>query len=104
MPDPVHPIRRYGRAARAGATPRRHAARARHHRCLSVRRGRGHAVGDLNAFFLLVDEPNVYNLPDKPHLPQAQVIPAYVATVITGVMLGVATLLALGGGAGRGRR
>jgi formate dehydrogenase iron-sulfur subunit len=60
------------------------------------------SVGPLNAFFLLVDRPEVYNLPEKPHVPQAQVIPAYVATVVTGVVLGIATLLALGrrGGAG----
>ena len=57
-------------------------------------------VGDLNAFFLLVDKPETYNLPDNPHLPQAQVIPAYVATAITGVVLGLAMLFTLG----RGRR
>jgi formate dehydrogenase iron-sulfur subunit len=56
------------------------------------------SVGPLNSFFLLVDKPEVYNLPEKPHVPAAQVIPAYVATAITGIVLGVATLLALGGG------
>ncbi|HEU5438367.1 MAG TPA: 4Fe-4S dicluster domain-containing protein [Ktedonobacterales bacterium] len=56
------------------------------------------SVGNLNAFFLLADEPQVYNLPEKPHVPQAQVIPAYVATVLTGIVLGVATLLSLGRG------
>ena len=60
------------------------------------------SVGNLNAFFLLVDEPQVYNLPQNPHVPQAQVIPAYVATVLTGIVLGVATLLSLGRGRGRG--
>ena len=34
------------------------------------------SVGPLNAFFLLVDQPEVYNLPERPHLPQAQVVPA----------------------------
>ena len=29
------------------------------------------SVGPLNAFFLLVDRPEVYNLPERPHLPQA---------------------------------
>ena len=56
------------------------------------------SVGNLNAFFLLVDRPEVYNLPENPHVPQAQVIPAYVATVLTGIVLGAATILALGGG------
>ncbi|HKB47978.1 MAG TPA: 4Fe-4S dicluster domain-containing protein [Ktedonobacterales bacterium] len=52
------------------------------------------SVGDLNAFFLLVDQPEIYNLPERPHLPQAQVIPAYVATVVTALALGTATLMA----------
>ncbi len=53
------------------------------------------SVGSLGAFFLLVDEPEVYNLPQKPHVPQAQVIPSYLATAATGVLLGAATLLTL---------
>ncbi len=52
------------------------------------------SVGDLNAFFLLVDQPETYNLPERPHLPQAQVIPAYVATAVTALALGTATLMA----------
>jgi formate dehydrogenase iron-sulfur subunit len=52
------------------------------------------SVGDLNAFFLLVDQPETYNLPERPHLPQAQVIPAYVATAVTALALGTATLIA----------
>ena len=51
------------------------------------------SVGKLNAFFLLVDKPDVYNLPEKPLLPQAQVVPAYLATAATGVVLGLATAL-----------
>ena len=50
------------------------------------------SVGDLNAFFLLVDEPAVYNLPENPHVPQAQVIPGYVATAAMALTLGVATV------------
>ena len=52
------------------------------------------SVGNLNAFFLLVDQPQVYNLPEKPHVPQAQVIPSYVATAITGLALGAAAVAA----------
>lgn len=52
------------------------------------------SVGDLNAFFLLVDRPEVYNLPEHPHLPQAQVIPGYIATALTAIALGAATALA----------
>jgi formate dehydrogenase iron-sulfur subunit len=53
------------------------------------------SVGNLGAFFLLVDEPEVYNLPRKPHVPQTQVIPSYLATLATGALLGAATLLTL---------
>lgn len=52
------------------------------------------SVGNLNAFFLLVDTPETYNLPEKPHLPQAKVIPAYAATAATAVALGVAAAVA----------
>jgi formate dehydrogenase iron-sulfur subunit len=51
------------------------------------------SVGRLNAFFLLVDKPEVYNLPENPHLPQARVIPAYLATAVTGVVMGLAAML-----------
>ncbi|MGH2516672.1 MAG: 4Fe-4S dicluster domain-containing protein, partial [Ktedonobacterales bacterium] len=52
------------------------------------------SVGNLNAFFLLVDKPEVYNLPENPHVPQAQVIPGYIATAITAVALGAAAAFA----------
>jgi formate dehydrogenase iron-sulfur subunit len=52
-------------------------------------------TGDLNAFFLLVDKPEVYNLPEQPHVPQAQVLPSYLVTMATGALLGAATLLTL---------
>ena len=57
------------------------------------------SVGDLNAFFLLVDRPETYNLPENPILPQAKVIPAYMATAATALALGVAAAFAfLAGG------
>ena len=52
------------------------------------------SVGDMNAFFLLVDQPAVYNLPERPSVPQAQVIPSYVATALTAAALGLATVAA----------
>jgi formate dehydrogenase iron-sulfur subunit len=61
------------------------------------------SVGALNAFFLLVDKPEVYNLPERPHLPQAQVVPAYLATAAMAVALGAATVAAFLAG-GRGAR
>ena len=59
-------------------------------------------VGPLNAFFLLVDKPEVYNLPEKPRLPQAPVVAAYVATAVTGLAIGLATVAALLLGGRRG--
>ncbi|HEX6798073.1 MAG TPA: 4Fe-4S dicluster domain-containing protein [Ktedonobacterales bacterium] len=61
------------------------------------------SVGNLNAFFLLVDEPRVYNLPERPHVPQAQTLPAYLATAAAGIALGAAALAAFALGGGRGR-
>ena len=49
-------------------------------------------VGPLNAFFLLVDKPEVYNLPEKPHLPQSKTVPNYLATAGMAVLLGTATV------------
>ncbi len=51
------------------------------------------SVGKLNAFFLLVDKPAVYNLPEKPLLPQAQVVPAYIATAVVATGMALATAL-----------
>src|SRR5262249_6584546 len=56
------------------------------------------SAGPLNSFFLLVDKPEVYNLPEQPHARAAGLIPAYFATAITGSVVGVATLRARGGG------
>ena len=49
------------------------------------------SVGPLNAFFLLVDKPEVYNLPENPHLPQQHVLMGYLATAATAVVFSVAT-------------
>ena len=70
VPDRLDPVRRAGRAARAGRAPRRAAARAR----ASPRRGStahdpNDGVGGDGAFFLLLDEPEVYGLPPDPVVP-----------------------------------
>ena len=49
-------------------------------------------VGDLNAFFLLIDKPEVYGLPQKPFLPQDKVYTGYA----TSLLAGAALLLAVG--------
>jgi formate dehydrogenase iron-sulfur subunit len=51
------------------------------------------SVGPLNAFFLLVDRPEVYNLPERPRLPQARIGLNYVATATAAVLFGAATVL-----------
>jgi formate dehydrogenase iron-sulfur subunit len=53
----------------------------------------GH-IGPLGAFFLLLDRPEVYNLPSRPQLPQNNVLPGYVATALTALALGVGAALA----------
>ena len=52
-------------------------------------------VGDLNAFFLLTDEPSVYNLPEKPHLPQENLKPSLVASLAMATFLTLATAVSL---------
>jgi formate dehydrogenase iron-sulfur subunit len=56
------------------------------------------SVGPLNAFFLLVDRPEVYNLPERPKLPQARVGMHYLATGLTALAFGAAAALTLLGG------
>jgi formate dehydrogenase iron-sulfur subunit len=53
------------------------------------------SVGDLNAFFLLTDRPSVYNLPEKPELPQDRIETGYIANLITAIFLTLATAFSL---------
>jgi len=53
------------------------------------------SVGDLNAFFLLMDRPSVYNLPEKPKLPQENVLPGFVASAVAATFLTLATAFSL---------
>ncbi|MDQ2872727.1 MAG: 4Fe-4S dicluster domain-containing protein [Candidatus Eremiobacteraeota bacterium] len=48
------------------------------------------SVGDLNAFFLLTDRPEAYNLPPKPVLPATHQPAGYTAAAIAAVLLSVA--------------
>ncbi len=52
-------------------------------------------VGDLNAFFLLVDEPEAYGLPQKPRLPQDRLARGYLAGTLAAVALGLLAGLSL---------
>ena len=53
------------------------------------------SVGDLNAFFLLTDKPSVYNLPEKPHLPQDNIAAGLWASVAAATFLTLATVASL---------
>lgn len=52
-------------------------------------------VGDLNSVFLLMDRPSVYNLPEKPKLPQDNVLPGFVASFVAATFLTLATAFSL---------
>lgn len=45
--------------------------------------------GGLNSFFLLLDEPAVYNLPENPSRPANHVAPASFWTIVAGMALGL---------------
>jgi formate dehydrogenase iron-sulfur subunit len=47
-------------------------------------------VGDLNAFFLLTDEPAAYNLPERPVLPSTRQRAGYMAAALTAAALALA--------------
>ncbi|MFL5704059.1 MAG: 4Fe-4S dicluster domain-containing protein [Ktedonobacteraceae bacterium] len=45
--------------------------------------------GGLNSFFLLLDEPEVYNLPANPQRPSNNVVPASLWTILAAVIMGL---------------
>ena len=53
------------------------------------------SVGDLNAFFLLMDRPSVYNLPEKPKLPRNNLVSGFVASLIAASFLTLTTAFSL---------
>ncbi|MGY2049818.1 4Fe-4S dicluster domain-containing protein [Methylobacterium sp. JK268] len=63
-------------------------------------------LGHLNAFFLLTDRPEVYNLPAAPTRPSNRVAPSLATglTAVAGLALAAAFLLGGAGSRGDGRR
>jgi formate dehydrogenase iron-sulfur subunit len=49
--------------------------------------------GGLNSFFLLLDEPEVYNLPQNPQRPSNNVAPASFWTIVAAMVLGLLGIL-----------
>jgi formate dehydrogenase iron-sulfur subunit len=45
--------------------------------------------GGLNSFFLLLDEPEIYNLPQNPQRPSNNVIPASLWTMVSAAVIGL---------------
>jgi formate dehydrogenase iron-sulfur subunit len=66
VPDRLDPVRRARRAARARRRAARAAAERRAWRRAALRRDPDDGVGGAGAFFLLLDEPEVYGLPPDP--------------------------------------
>ena len=52
--------------------------------------GHTEKIGGLNAFFLLVDKPEVYGLPDKPKLPSRNLVPSGALSLVGAALVGLA--------------
>jgi formate dehydrogenase iron-sulfur subunit len=57
--------------------------------------GATRGIEALHAFFLLLDKPEVYNLPPEPTLPSAKVLTGLLAGTLTMVSIGIAAAVAL---------
>jgi len=53
------------------------------------------ALGGLNSFYLLVDEPEVYGLPRHPQLPSRNLAKSSTFSVASAAVLGVLALVGL---------
>jgi formate dehydrogenase iron-sulfur subunit len=54
-------------------------------------------VGPLHAFFLLLDKPQTYNLPEVPRLPRKTMAQRYGWSAVVGVGFALVGALVLGG-------
>ena len=66
LPHRVHPVRAAGRTAGAGATAGDRTSRCGPAGSAALRADPGDGVGGAGAFFLLLDQPEVYGLPPDP--------------------------------------
>jgi formate dehydrogenase iron-sulfur subunit len=48
--------------------------------------GHTEAIGGLNAFFLLLDRPEVYRLPNRPTLPSRNNLPGWLSGWVSGLL------------------
>jgi formate dehydrogenase iron-sulfur subunit len=61
------------------------------------------ALGGLNAFFLLLGKPSLYGLPERPRLPQRNIVVDSLLAVGSAVLLGLAALFNFRNRGGMGR-
>jgi len=59
--------------------------------------GATNGINRLNAFFLLTDRPEVYNLPPAPSLPSHRVVPSLLTGLATMAGIAIAAIVALAG-------
>jgi len=59
-------------------------------------------LGGLNAFFLLLGKPALYGLPEKPKLPQRNVLIDSLLSIGSALVVGLGALVAFRGRGGRG--
>jgi formate dehydrogenase iron-sulfur subunit len=59
--------------------------------------GATNGINRLNAFFLLTDRPEVYNLPPQPSLPSRRVLPGLLSGLATMAAIAITAIVALAG-------
>jgi formate dehydrogenase iron-sulfur subunit len=59
-------------------------------------------LGGLNAFFLLLDRPSVYGLPEKPKLPQSNVFVDSLLSIGSAIVVGIGAVVAFRERGGKG--
>ena len=68
---------------------------ARLYGCEADQAGATNGIGSLHSFFLLMDHPNVYGLPDAPTLPAHNILPGAVTSALAAALLVGAAAAAL---------
>ena len=63
----------------------------------------GEALGGLNAFFLLLGKPSLYGLPERPRLPQRNILVDSLLAIGSAVLLGLAAVFNFRSRSGMGR-
>ena len=102
VPDRVHPVRIPRRAGREGAEARGQAQGDGLSGAQLYGVDAKGPLGGLNAFFLLLDKPSTYDLPEKPLLPQRNVLVDSLLAVGSALLVGVGALMAFRERGGQG--